>query len=160
MGGFATLAEYSYNTAFHMGMGMTPFQVVYGREPPPLLPHASNESELVPVTEWLSNCDKILQQLKINLSKVQDRMKKYVDIKRKKVYFAMDDWVLVKLQGYRQHLVFLRKNHKLSMKYFRPFKILQRVGHVAYKLELPEGSRIHPVFSHFGAQTICWQFIN
>ncbi|KAH7657952.1 Ribonuclease H protein [Dioscorea alata] len=54
--------------------------------------------------------------------------------------------VLVKLQPYRQHSVFLCKNHKLCMKYFGPFTVLQRIGSVAYKLELPEHSHIHPVF--------------
>lgn len=108
-------AEYSYNTAFHTGMGMTPFQVVYGHDPPPLLPYAYTESNPIPITEWLSTRDKILQQLKVNLSKAQDKMKKYVDLRGKEISFQVGDWVLVKLQPYRKHSVFLSKNHKLSM---------------------------------------------
>lgn len=57
-------------------MGMTLFQVVYGQEPPPLLPYVYNVSYSVPVIEWLFNHDKILQQLKINLTKAWDMMKK------------------------------------------------------------------------------------
>jgi hypothetical protein len=39
-----------------------------------------------------------------------------------------------------------RANQKLSFKFFGPFKILRKIGPVAYKLELPPSSLVHPVF--------------
>ncbi|PNX73179.1 putative retrotransposon Ty3-gypsy subclass protein, partial [Trifolium pratense] len=39
-----------------------------------------------------------------------------------------------------------RINAKLAAKYYGPYPIIERVGAVAYKLKLPEGSRVHPVF--------------
>lgn len=54
--------------------------------------------------------------------------------------------VFVKLQPYVQSTLAHRANQKLSFKFFRPFKILERIGSVAYKLLLPSSTTIHLVF--------------
>ena len=59
--------------------------------------------------------------------------------------FAVGDWVYVKLHPHIQQSVQRRSNQKLSYKYFEPYLILQTVGKVAYKLQLPATSQIHPV---------------
>lgn len=52
----------------------------------------------------------------------------------------------LKSHHFKQNSVAKRLNFKLSKRYYGPFKILERIGLVAYKLELPEESRIHLVF--------------
>ena len=50
------------------------------------------------------------------------------------------------MQPYRQHTIFRRSSQKLSTRYFGPFQVLARIGTVAYRLKLPDGTRVHPVF--------------
>jgi len=87
-----------------------------------------------------------MAQLKVNLNCAQQRMKGYADDKRNDVPLSEGDYVFVKLQPYRQNFVASRRNQKLRRKCFGPFKILELVGTVAYKLQLPATARIHSIF--------------
>lgn len=73
-------------------------------------------------------------------------MKKYADKNRTFREFKQGDMVFLKLQPYIQASVAPRVNHKLLFKYYGPFQVLARVSDTSYKLLLPEGSTIHPIF--------------
>jgi len=73
-------------------------------------------------------------------------MKLLVDKKRKDFTFSVGDQVLLKLQPYTQSTVASRPYPKLAFKYFGPYTVLERMGSVAYRLQLPKDSLIHPVF--------------
>ena len=72
-------------------------------------------------------------------------MKAQADKNRSERSFAVGDLVYLKLQPYIQQSVEARGNQKLAFRYFGPYKIVQRVGEVAYKLALPATSKVHPV---------------
>ncbi|GAU47333.1 hypothetical protein TSUD_101210 [Trifolium subterraneum] len=139
-------SEFWYNTAFQTSIGMTPFKALYGRDPPYLTRYVAQENDPPALQEELMERGRILQQLKNNLIRAQQYMKKQADKHRSDITLNVGDLVLVKLQPYRQHSVALRKNKKLGLRYFGPFEIIARVGDVAYKLQLPKNAKIHPVF--------------
>ena len=77
----------------------------------------------------------------------QNQMKQQTDQHRSERSFEVGDWVFVRLQPYKQmSLKQSKKDNKLSPKYYGPYKVLQKIGTMAYKLELPASSRVHPVF--------------
>jgi hypothetical protein len=71
-------------------------------------------------------------------------MKEYQDQKRREVLFQEDDWVCLKLQQRTAVGVTPATHSKLGPKYYGPYKILQKIGSVAYK-QLPSRARIHDV---------------
>jgi hypothetical protein len=73
-------------------------------------------------------------------------MKLQADKHRTERSFDVGDQVWLKLQPYVQTTVAPRANHKLSFKYFGPFEIEDKIGAAAFKLKLPSGSKVHPVF--------------
>ena len=87
-----------------------------------------------------------LELLRTNLVATQNRMKQVYDKKHTDKELVVGDWVYLKLQSYKQGSVERRTNHKLSPRFFGPYRVLERIGAVAYRLELPPGSRVHLVF--------------
>lgn len=72
-------------------------------------------------------------------------MKAQADKNRSERSFEVGDKVYLKLQPYVQNSVAYRIIQKLSFRYYGPFEVLQKIGAVAYKLNLPQDSRIHLV---------------
>lgn len=73
-------------------------------------------------------------------------MKYYAYQRRSEREFLVGDLVYLNLQPYRRSSIALGKNLKLSSKYYGPFKILTKIELIAYKLNLPPESKVHPVF--------------
>lgn len=88
----------------------------------------------------------MVQLLQQQLNRAQQRQKAQADKNRIERSFEVGDSVYLKLQPYVQTSVATRACHKLSFKYFGPYKVLAKVGSVAYKLQLPDHISVHPVF--------------
>uniref|UniRef100_A0A803PV97 Chromo domain-containing protein n=1 Tax=Cannabis sativa TaxID=3483 RepID=A0A803PV97_CANSA len=102
--------------------------------------------KVLEVEQTLQARDATLVLLKANLLRAQQKMKTQANKKRREVNFEVGDLVYVKLRPYRQRTVTERLNEKLAPRYFGPFPILSRISGVAYRLQLPPGASIHPVF--------------
>ena len=139
-------AEFCYNTSYHVSTRTTPFQIVYGREPPALCRYGNPKSPVYDIDRYLQERDQVLTLLKEHLSNAQNIMKATKDSKRRDVAFSVGYSVYLKLRPYRMRVLSKKYNEKLAPKYFGPYTIIQQIKLVAYKLALPPESRLHPVF--------------
>lgn len=77
--------------------------------------------------------------------RAQQRMKAQADKCITEREFQVGDAVFLKLQPYVQSMVASRSNQKLSFRFYGPYTILERIGKVTYRLDLPASAKIHPV---------------
>lgn len=109
---------------------------------------SASDTDTCPVPEldaWPKDRALMLKLLQQHLERVRVCMKNQADKKRYDRVFTPGDSVFMKLQPYIQSSVAPRAHHQLLFKYYGPFKVLERVGDSAYRLQLPINSRIHPV---------------
>ncbi|GJX04079.1 putative reverse transcriptase domain-containing protein [Tanacetum coccineum] len=96
--------------------------------------------------ELVQETTEIIIQVKQRMQAARDRQKSYADLKRKPMKFQVGDKVMLKVSPWKG-VVRFGKRGKLNPRYVGPFKVLKKVGAVAYKLELPqELSRVHNTF--------------
>ncbi|GJR81483.1 hypothetical protein Tco_0152268 [Tanacetum coccineum] len=87
-----------------------------------------------------------ISQIKDRLKAARDRQKSYADKRRKPLEFSAGDYVLLKVSPWKG-VVHFRKKGKLTPRFVRPFKIVEKVGPVAYQLDLPEElNGVHDTF--------------
>lgn len=139
-------AEYWYNTSFHTATKHTPFKALYGRDPPPLIRYEGQYTPVDAIDQQLEERDAIIDDLRMNLLRAQQKMQVQADKTRRDVNYGEGEWVYVKIRPYRQKSLAKRRYEKLAPRFYGPYKITAKVGKLAYKLDLPTDTRVHPVF--------------
>ncbi|GJR60995.1 putative reverse transcriptase domain-containing protein [Tanacetum coccineum] len=140
------LVEFSYNNSYHASIKAAPFEALYGRKcRSPVCWTEVGEAQILGPELIQETTEKIIQ-IKQRMQAARDRQKSYADLKRKPMEFQVGDKVMLKVSPWKGVIRF-GKRGKLNPRYVGPFKVLERVREVAYKLELPEElSRVHNTF--------------
>ncbi|GKC53501.1 putative reverse transcriptase domain-containing protein, partial [Tanacetum coccineum] len=123
-----------------------PFEALYGRKcRSPVCWTEVGEAQILG-PELIQETTERIVQIKQRMQAARDRQKSYADLKRKPMEFQVGDKVMLKVSPWKG-VVRFGKRGKLNPRYVGPFKVLGKVGEVAYKLELPEElSRVHNTF--------------
>ncbi|GKA99989.1 hypothetical protein Tco_0827983, partial [Tanacetum coccineum] len=123
-----------------------PFEALHGRKRrSPVLWEEIRESSLTGLELVLETEDKVVL-IKEKLKATIDRQKSYVNYRRKPLEFKVGNRVLLRVTPWKG-VVHFRKKGKLASRYVGSFKILERIGHVAYRLRLPEElNTVHETF--------------
>ncbi|WVZ70510.1 hypothetical protein U9M48_019171, partial [Paspalum notatum var. saurae] len=142
-------AEFSYNNSYQASLKKSPFEALYGRRcRTPLFWNQTGEKQVFG-PDLIKDAEQQIKIVRENLRVAQSRQKSYADVRRRDLTFKVDDFVYLKVSPMRGIRRFNVKG-KLAPRYISPFKILERKGEVAYKLELPSSlSGIHHVFHVF-----------
>lgn len=138
--------KWNYNTSFHSSLRLTSYEVVYSQPSPVVPTYESRATKLDLVNQNLQERGRILSQLETNLAATQVRMKQQADKHRTNRCFDVEDMVFLKLVPYQHQSLAKHSFHKLQPKFYGPFEVLERVGLVAYKTNLPATSKLYPVF--------------
>jgi hypothetical protein len=138
--------EFAINNSYHESIGTTPFRANGGRDPrlPLMIP---DDCETPAAKEFAEILQDELRRAKKCLEAAQQRQKHYADARRREATFEVGANVLLRTTNLKLRTAGdTSTTTKLLPKWVGPFEITQKVGEVAYKLDLPDSWRIHPVF--------------
>ncbi|GKA00925.1 putative reverse transcriptase domain-containing protein [Tanacetum coccineum] len=140
------LDEFSYNNSYHASIKAVPFEALYGRKcRSPVCWAKVGQVQLTGLEMVKETTEKVIQ-IKQRMQAARDQQKSYADLKRKPMEFQVGDRVMLKVSPWKG-VVHFGKRGKLNPRYVGPFKVLEKIGTVAYKLEHPqELSRVHNMF--------------
>nr|GEV99223.1 reverse transcriptase domain-containing protein [Tanacetum cinerariifolium] len=142
----ATYVKFSYNNSYHTSIKAAPFEALYGRKCRSPICWAEVGDRQLTGPEIIHETTEKIVQIKSRIQAARDRQKSYADVRQKPLEFQVGDKVMLKVSPWKGVIRF-GKRGKLNPRCTGPFKILAKVGTVAYRIELPEQlSRVHSTF--------------
>ncbi|GJW52767.1 putative reverse transcriptase domain-containing protein [Tanacetum coccineum] len=140
------LVEFSYNNSYHSSVRCAPFEALYGRKcRSPIMWAEVGECQLIG-PELVQETTKKISQIKDRHKVTRDHQKSYADKRRKPLEFSVCDYVLLKVSPWKG-VVRFGKKRKLAPRFVGPFEIIEKVGPVAYQLDLLEElNGVHDTF--------------
>nr|GEX35803.1 putative reverse transcriptase domain-containing protein [Tanacetum cinerariifolium] len=140
------LAEFSYNNSYHASIKAAPYEALFGQKCRSPVCWAEVGKSQLTGPELIQETTEKIVLIKQRMQGAQDRPKNHVDRKRKPMEFEIGDRVMLEVSPWKGVVRFAKRG-KLNPRYVGPFKVLAKMGKVAYKLELPqEFSRVHHTF--------------
>jgi hypothetical protein len=119
---------------------------LYGYDAPSFVELAFGDNKAPKAKDWIQESQDILKAPKNNLQTTQNQQKLYADRHRLERTFKVGDLVFLRLHPYRQSSQKKSGAENLKPRFYGPYRVVRRVGKVAYELKLLEGSKIHNVF--------------
>ncbi|GJY71227.1 putative reverse transcriptase domain-containing protein [Tanacetum coccineum] len=140
------LIEFSYNNSYHTSIKAALFEALYGRKCRSPVCWAEVGDAQLTGPELIHETTEKIVQIKQRIQAACDRQKSYAEVRRKPLEFQVGDRVTLKVSPWKG-VVHFGKRGKLNPRYIRPFKVLAKVGTVAYRLELTQQlSMVHSTF--------------
>eukprot|EP00253_Pinus_taeda_P004557 PITA_04557 len=133
---YLPLVEFAYNNSYHSSIGMPPFEALYGRPCRTPLSWDRLEDRVIIGPELIHEMEAQVSQIRQRLKEAQDRQKSYADAHRTDRRYEVGDQVFIRIKPNKSTIRF-GKGTKLSPRFIGPFKVVERVGPVAYRLALP-----------------------
>ncbi|GJX89768.1 putative reverse transcriptase domain-containing protein [Tanacetum coccineum] len=131
---------------YYASIKKAPFEALYGRKCRSPVCWAEVRDVQLTGSEIIHETTEKIVQIRQHLQAARDRQRSYANIRRKPLEFQVGDRVMLKVSP-QKGVIRFGKRGKLNPRYIGTFKILERIGPVAYKLDLPEElSNVHSTF--------------
>ncbi|MCO5564194.1 hypothetical protein L7F22_017852 [Adiantum nelumboides] len=141
---YLPLVEFAYNNTIHSSTRKAPFEVIYGHLPSILL----TKDKIFAANEFVRDIEAAYSQVRRAITRSQEKQKKAADKHRRRLDLQLGQYVLLKFPKARlkKQRQAKEKVVKLLTRYYGPFKIIDKINDVTFKLDLPSTWNIQNAF--------------